>query len=637
MPTARRRAGPRRAGLAPRDSTPARRRARAMGVACSACETIRGTSAHGWDVRRGSFNPAFDARGTVFEGFAGPGDALLASEAERWLVEALGMTREAAVKALKGAERAADGSVAAMELLRAFALGEGNFPFAPSEVDEDAMGEEMSSYFINSSHNTYLEGDQLFSRATGNAIARALLSGCRVVELDVYDGGPGRGPIVTHGGTAVRSMLFADAIKAIHENAHKASDYPAIVTIENHASKETRAVMAKIMRDEFGEKLWTPPNGEGGDNKMQKWPSPRELKGRIIVRDKIKHKQDERAKHGSQLSVRMKSLFTGRKPLEESRLPRALRPRSSKKSLNLETVALPGGLSGSVTEISESDDDDEEEGEEGEDCGENSYKALVTIPNVKFRDFKSATSAPKFSCSWSENALRRNLETASSETIIGFTKEHLLRTYPGGHRILSDNYDPSQAWSIGASLVALNAQAQDRFVWVNAAKFSVNGGCGYVKKPAYLLDPSVPRPTKSRTLRVHVYAGIGWDNFKDADMFGSPDSVIKISLFGCAADQTPHLKSKRTSMYSKARSGPTAQPIWNEHFDLEILEPELTVMQITAIDRDGSRDEFLAHYDFPISGLREGIRIVPMLSRTNELIHDSKSCAGVLCRFSWLD
>ena len=85
------------------------------------------------------------------------------------------------------------------------------------------------------------------------------------------------------------------------------------------------------------------------------------------------------------------------------------------------------------------------------------------------------------------------------------------------------------AWSAGASLVALNFQARDRYIWVNRAKFSANGGCGYVKKPAYLLNPSVPRPTTPRILRVHVYTGIGWESFKDADRFGAPDSLIKIS------------------------------------------------------------------------------------------------------------
>jgi len=46
--------------------------------------------------------------------------------------------------------------------------------------------------------------------------------------------------------------------------------------------------------------------------------------------------------------------------------------------------------------------------------------------------------------------------------------------------------------------------------------------------------------------------------------------------------------------------------------------------------------EFLAHYDCAVSEIREGVRILPMLSRTNSFLYDSKSCAGVLCKFEWL-
>jgi phosphatidylinositol phospholipase C delta len=55
------------------------------------------------------------------------------------------------------------------------------------------------------------------------------------------------------------------------------------------------------------------------------------------------------------------------------------------------------------------------------------------------------------------------------------------------------------------------------------------------------------------------------------------------------------------------------------------------------MDKDGARDEFLAHYDVAVSALREGVRIVPLLARDDEYVHDSKSCAGVLCKFEWLD
>ena len=61
------------------------------------------------------------------------------------------------------------------------------------------MPQPLSRYFIATTHNTYLEGNQFSSTASAAAISRALLEGFRVVELDCYDGPNGSAPIVTHG------------------------------------------------------------------------------------------------------------------------------------------------------------------------------------------------------------------------------------------------------------------------------------------------------------------------------------------------------------------------------------------------------------------------------------------------------
>lgn len=56
----------------------------------------------------------------------------------------------------------------------------------PVEVD---TSQALSQYFISSSHNTYLTGNQLWSKASTDPYKDVLKRGCRCIEIDVWDGG----------------------------------------------------------------------------------------------------------------------------------------------------------------------------------------------------------------------------------------------------------------------------------------------------------------------------------------------------------------------------------------------------------------------------------------------------------------
>ena len=70
--------------------------------------------------------------------------------------------------------------------------------------------------------------------------------------------------------------------------------------------------------------------------------------------------------------------------------------------------------------------------------------------------------------------------------MLACTERQLVRTYPKGTRFDSSNYDPLVMWRCGIQMVALNFQYPDIYMHLNQGFFRLNGGCGYVLKPAVM-------------------------------------------------------------------------------------------------------------------------------------------------------
>lgn len=475
-----------------------------------------------------------------------------------------------------------------------------NPPIRHPKVHHD-MSAPLSHYFIYTGHNSYLTGNQLSSDCSDIPIIKALQIGVRVIELDMWPNSSKDDIDILHGRTLTAPVSLIKCLTSIKEYAFVASPYPVIITLEDHLTSDLQAKVAKMVLEVFGDILYYPESKH-----LQEFPSPEALKGRVILSTKPPKEYLE-AKGGT-----MK---------ERDIQPQFKKGENEQSAWGIEVPDIQDEMQNADKNqedlLYRERDVDEDDEQKMRQHAPLEYKHLITIkagkPKGSLVDALKSDPEKVRRLSLSEQELAK-VAARHGPNIVSFTQRNLLRIYPKGTRFNSSNYNPFLGWVHGAQMVAFNMQGYGRALWLMHGFYKANGGCGYVKKPDFLMqtcpdgkvfDPNADLPVKT-TLKVKVYMGDGWQNdFKQThfDSYSPPDFYAKVGIAGVPLD----------SVMRKTRAVEDSWvPVWEEEFTFPLTVPEIALLRVEVHEYDVNEDDFGGQSVLPVSELRPGIRAMPL-------------------------
>uniref|UniRef100_A0A8C9EHV8 Phosphoinositide phospholipase C n=1 Tax=Pavo cristatus TaxID=9049 RepID=A0A8C9EHV8_PAVCR len=461
------------------------------------------------------------------------------------------------------------------------------------QVNQD-MSYPLSHYFITSSHNTYLMGDQLMSQSRVDMYAWVLQSGCRCVEVDCWDGPDGE-PIVHHGYTLTSKILFKDVIETINKYAFIKNEYPVILSIENHCSVIQQKKMAQYLTEILGDKLDLSSVHSDDSTRL---PSPASLKGKILVKGKkLPANISDDAEEGE-----VSDEDSADEIDDDCKIMNGDASTNRKRVENIAKKKLDSLIKESKIR----------------DCEDPNNFTVTTLPSSGKAGQKSDSKKVNmfFSSSWqvssfSETKAHQILQQKPAQ-YLRFNQHQLSRIYPSSYRVDSSNYNPQPFWNAGCQLVALNYQSEGRMLQLNRAKFSANGNCGYVLKPNCMcqgiFNPNSEDPLPGqlkKQLVLRIISGQQLPKPRDS-MLGDRgeiiDPFVEVEVIGlpvdCFKEQTRVVDDNGFN------------PMWEETLVFTLHMPEIALIRFLVWDHDPIGRDFIGQRTIAFSSMMPGYRHV---------------------------
>ncbi|KYB27786.1 1-phosphatidylinositol 4,5-bisphosphate phosphodiesterase classes I and II-like Protein [Tribolium castaneum] len=498
-----------------------------------------------------------------------------------------------------------------------YLMSEDNNIIAPSKYELcDEMDHPLAHYFINSSHNTYLTGHQLTGKSSTEMYRQCLLAGCRCVELDFWNGR--EEPIIVHGYTFVPEISAREVLEAIAESAFKTSDFPVVLSFENHCNPRQQAKIANYCREIFGEMLLEAPLEAYKLEPGQPLPPPSVLKRKIIIKNKKKHHHHHHHHHHHKKSTSAQPEAPPSEPTGNGDVPHHAPPlqancrQGSKDSTGTEDEESSSDEDGETLETDNSTEptnegSDHKAATAGETEAGAEISALVNyVQPVHFTSFENAKKKNRsYEMSSFDEKQATSLLKEYPVQFVNYNKHQLSRVYPAGTRFDSSNFMPQVFWNAGCQLVALNFQTLDLAMQLNLGIFEYNFRCGYLLKPEFMrrtdrrfypFAESTVDGIIAGTVKITVISG----QFLTDKRVGT---YVEVEMYGLPADTV------RKRFRTKTVPNNGINPVYDEEPFVfkKVVLPDLASIRIAAYEESG---RFIGHRVLPVVGLCPGYRHV---------------------------